>query len=277
MEARKINLQEWEMFGDGATSDSYNHRTNPDVMLKLFHAGYPEANVEIEFQRTQVVYDMGIRSPKAIELVTADGLLGIIYQRIQNKKSFNRIIADDHSQLENVITRFANMTKLMHGTPCLDPIIPNYKQFYLDALKLNTYIPESQKPTVANYIFSMPNERYCIHGDLHAGNVISNPDGDFFIDLGSFTSGTPYIDLSMYYFVTHSEDKFVENIHHNDHKTLMQCWDVFRRVYFGSNVTEQQVEDVLMPFLAVRSISLEVEAHHTEPLFDELRKKYILR
>ena len=39
MEAIEINLDDYVLFGGGANGDSFNHKTDPTVMLKLYRPG----------------------------------------------------------------------------------------------------------------------------------------------------------------------------------------------------------------------------------------------
>lgn len=39
MEAKKINLSDFVLFGGGANGESYNHKEDPSLMLKLYFPG----------------------------------------------------------------------------------------------------------------------------------------------------------------------------------------------------------------------------------------------
>lgn len=38
---------------------------------------------------------------------------------------------------------------------------------------------------------SLPSPKTCLHGDFHIGNIITNGEKDYWIDLGDFAYGAP--------------------------------------------------------------------------------------
>lgn len=276
MEARKINMLEWTLFGGGAVGESFYHINDHSLMLKLYHNYFPTENVYREWELAQAVKSMGIVTPEVGDIVTTGDRYGVIYHRIEHKKSFSRAISEDITLLEPLTLRFADICRKLHATECTAPAVRSYKEQYLNALKVSRFIPADQKPTIQKAIENLPEPHFCIHGDLHIANVITDGTTDYIIDLGGFAYGDPMMDVSMMYFVTHSEDPFVENNFHLKHPIMKKVWDVFWPAYFGEGMTESQVLEKIMPWLAVRSISMEVEADHTEPFLDEIRRKYLL-
>ena len=63
-----IDLAEYERVGEGANGASYNHRQDPNVMLKLYFRNFEAAELELELARK--VYEMGIPTPEPGDLVT---------------------------------------------------------------------------------------------------------------------------------------------------------------------------------------------------------------
>lgn len=276
MNARKIDMNDWTLFGGGAVGESFNHVSDPALMLKLYFETYPKERVLQELELANAVKNMGITTPEPGEFVTDGSRYGIIFRRILNKKSFSRAIADDASLLEPLVKRFAEMCRKLHATKCTAKNIPSYKDFYLEVLKENTYIAESDKPIIAERIKQMPDAHYCVHGDLHIGNVITDGNKDYFIDLGEFMSGNPLIDISMMYFVTHTDNPFTEHVFHLKPATMHKVWEVFFPAYFGEGADEAAIVEEMGPYFALRTIAMEVDANRTEPEFEVARKKYLL-
>ena len=95
MEPIKINLSDYVLSGGGANGESYNHKTDPSVMLKLYFPGKIQQPLD-EMLLARKVYDMGIPSPEPGEyVVTEDGRYGIRFRRILDKKSYSRATADN--------------------------------------------------------------------------------------------------------------------------------------------------------------------------------------
>jgi len=99
---KKINLEEWESFGDGGYGESFYHKTDDSVILKLNKTSVSAAKAQEEFRRSKAVYDMGIPSAEPYEFVTDGERYGMIVQRIQGKESFGRILADHPERLEEL-------------------------------------------------------------------------------------------------------------------------------------------------------------------------------
>ena len=92
MEAVKISLSDYVLAGGGANGESYDHKTDPSVMLKLYHAGKIQQPLS-EMLLARKVFEAGIPSPEPGEyVVTEDGRYGIRFRRIVGKKSYARAI-----------------------------------------------------------------------------------------------------------------------------------------------------------------------------------------
>ena len=62
MEAIKITLNDYILSGGGANGESYDHKTDPSVMLKLYFPGKIQQPLD-EMKLAKKVYDMGISTP----------------------------------------------------------------------------------------------------------------------------------------------------------------------------------------------------------------------
>ena len=64
MEAIKITLNDYILSGGGANGESYDHKTDPSVMLKLYFPGKIQQPLD-EMMLARKVYAMGIRQSQA--------------------------------------------------------------------------------------------------------------------------------------------------------------------------------------------------------------------
>ena len=86
-EAIRISLDDYVLSGGGANGESYDHKTDPSVMLKLYFPGKIQQPLD-EMKLARKVYDMGIPTPEPGDyVVTDDGRYGIRFKRIPGKKS----------------------------------------------------------------------------------------------------------------------------------------------------------------------------------------------
>ena len=83
MEALKISLNDYVLSGGGANGESYDHKTDPSVMLKLYFPGMIEQPLN-EMLLARKVYDLGIPTPKPGDyVITEDGRYGIRFHKIE--------------------------------------------------------------------------------------------------------------------------------------------------------------------------------------------------
>lgn len=278
MKAELINLEDYDYSGEGANGASYNHKTDPRFMLKLYNTSKPLDFITSELERAKKVYDLGIPSPKPGVLVTDGERYGIRFERILNKRSFSRAVGDDPSD-ENIRFRareFAKMCKLLHGTECPDGMFENVKDVYKRDLKYS-FFSDEEKKKVAEFIDSVPDARTAIHGDLQFSNAITDGTNNYFIDLGDFACGNPLFDLGMVLMCCkYSDDAFIEEVFHMKKATSTKFWECFVPEYFDGRMTPDQAEKMLRPFAGLKSIIIERDCHqpfpHYRALLDEVVK-----
>ena len=68
MNAVKISLDDYVLSGGDANGESYDHKTDPTVMLKLYFPGKIQQPLD-EMLLARKVYDTGIPSPEPSEYV----------------------------------------------------------------------------------------------------------------------------------------------------------------------------------------------------------------
>ena len=87
IEPIRISLDDYVLTGGGFNGESYDHKTDPDVMLKLYFPGKIRQPLD-EMLMARKVYDLGIPSPEPGDyVVTEDGRYGIRFRRIPGKVS----------------------------------------------------------------------------------------------------------------------------------------------------------------------------------------------
>ena len=61
----KINLNDYVRTGEGANGASFNHKTDPSIMMKLYFRNYEAAALELELAKK--VYALGIPTPEPLD------------------------------------------------------------------------------------------------------------------------------------------------------------------------------------------------------------------
>ncbi|MCQ2263935.1 MAG: phosphotransferase [Bacteroidales bacterium] len=252
----EVDMDDYEYFGDGYTALSYNHRSGQQV-LKLYHDFMPQDVVEKEKRTAVSALLMGIPTPMTGPIVRIGKRHGIIFERIANKKSFVRAIADAPEKLEYYAITFADMCKRLHDTPCDTSVFPSIREFYRDLVTRTPHFSEDEKQRFAAFLETVDEKNTCIHGDLHIGNVITTGEVNLFIDMADFGYGDPLFDLGLLYYMSHSESpERTMRLFHIDDATFLNFWHIFLRRYFNTNDASELagIEARIKPFAALKMI-----------------------
>ena len=264
--ALKIKLDDYVLFGGGANGESYNHKTDPTVMLKLYHPGVIRQPLD-EMRLARKVYDMGIPTPEPGDLViTDDGRYGIRFKRITGKKSYSRATADEPEKVEQFAAEFADMCKQLHSTHVDTAQFENVKDRYYRLLEENPFFAVNEKDDISRFIADVPDEDTAIHGDLQFSNAIFAGDKRYFIDLGDFCWGNHLFDLGMVYLCCNlSKEEFIEETFHMPKSLAIRFWECFAREYFGPGIPLREIEELILPFAGLKTLIVERDAKRPMP------------
>ena len=279
-EPKKINLDDWEMFGGGHTAESFYHKEDKSIMMKLYAPFIPKEVIYWEKECADAVLKCGVVTTPVRDVVIADdGRLGVTFERLQNKKSISRLVADDTENLDEYIRIFAEETKLLHARPCDREIFPSKAQLVKALVEESAAITPEQKKKMLEFFAQVPETGTCIQGDLHIGNLLIADGKRVWIDLADWAWGNPLYDIGVMYTMmvldTESADDF-----HCDSKTLLKVWRAFVRYYAGCE-TEEEIDAYtksieifavprLLHFAKVAPKSLEIFGPVINRIIDEL-------
>ncbi|MBR4841565.1 MAG: TIGR02172 family protein [Bacteroidaceae bacterium] len=264
--AIKINLDDYVLFGGGANGESYNHKTDPSIILKLYRAGAIQQPMD-EIKLARKVYDMGIPTPEPGELVmTEDGRYGIRFKRIKGKKSYSRATGEEPEKVAQFAAEFALMCKRLHATHVDTTQFENVKDRYYRLLKDNSFFTETQKDKLIRFIADVPDEDTAIHGDLQFSNAIFAGDERYFIDLGDFCWGNHLFDVGMVYLCCYlSKEDFIKETFHMSKHLAMRFWDCFASEYFGSDMPLKEIEEMIRPYAGLKTLIVERDTQRPMP------------
>lgn len=262
MEAIKIDLNDYVQSGEGANGQSFNHKQDSAIMLKLYNKTAPYEITESELCKAVKVYNAGIPTPRPGEFVTdGDGRYGIRFERIVGKKSFARAVSDDPANVETYARDFAALCRQLHSTNIDKGEFPSIKEVDKRLLEQNPYFADDEKAKVRAFIDSAPDATTAIHGDLQYGNAIMVGDKRYFIDLGDFAYGHPYFDLGMVLLTTLYEDEgFLKEAFHLTPDVAADFWHYFVKGYWGDDADEAAIEKMLLPYVGLKVLIIERDA-----------------
>ena len=264
----KISLGDYVLSGGGFNGESYNHRTDPDVMLKLYFPGKIRQPLD-EMMLARKVFELGIPTPEPGEyVVTEDGRYGIRFRRIPGKVSFSRATGDNPGKVEEYATVFAQMCRDLHATEVNPAEFENVKDRYFRLLEENPFFTPQEKDRLGRFISDAPDAHTAIHGDLQYSNAIFAGDKRYFIDLGDFCYGYPLFDVGMVYLCCYlSGEAFIRETFHMPKSLAKQFWNFFAPVYFGPGRTLKDIEEEIRPYAGLKTLIVERDSGQPMPEF----------
>ena len=268
MEAIKISMDDYVLFGGGFNGKSYDHKTDPTMMLKLYHPGKIQQPLD-EMKLAQKVYSMGISTPEPGEyVVTEDGRYGIRFHRIPGKVSYSRATGDHPEKVQQYAEEFAEMCLQLHSTHIDTAQFENVKDRYFRLLTENPFFTTNEKDKLGKFINDVPDTDTAIHGDLQFSNAIFAGDKRYFIDLGDFCYGHPLFDVGMMYLccILDGEDYIYEYFHMHK-ETAVKFWEAFAQAYFGRDRSLKDIEEEIRPFAGLKTLIVERETQCPMPEF----------
>ena len=267
MEAIKINLDDYVLSGGGANGDSFDHKSDPSVMLKLYFQGIIKQPQD-EMLLARKVYDAGISTPEPGDFVTTGDRYGIRFKRIVGKKSYSRATADNPEKVGQYAAEFAKMCRDLHETRVDTSIFENVKDRYFRLLEENPFFTTVEKDKLGKFIADVPDEDTAVHGDLQFSNAIFVGDKRYFIDLGDFCYGNHLFDVGMVYLCCYlSSPEFIQETFHMPKPLAMRFWDEFAPVYFGKDRPLKEIEEEIRPYAGLKTLIVERDCGSPMPEF----------
>ena len=268
MEPIKISLSDYVLSGGGANGESYDHKQDPEVMLKLYFPGKIQQPLD-EMMLARKVYDMGIPTPEPGEyVVTEDGRYGIRFRRIMGKKSYSRATADNPEKVRQYAEEFAQMCLQLHSTVVDTSQFENVKERYFHLLEENPFFTPTEKEKIGRFISDTPDEQTAIHGDLQFSNAIFAGNQRYFIDLGDFCYGNHLFDVGMVYLCCNlSPEPFIQETFHMPKSLAIEFWRNFAPAYFGADRPLKDIEEEIMPYAGLKTLIIERDMDQPLPVF----------
>lgn len=274
---KPLRIDNYEEFGGGYISKSYNSEDG-DSMLKVYGERVPIDFAIREKNIARAVMLFGIPTPLVGTLYSDGKSSGLDFERIEGKHSLSRIISNEPERLVEIATKFANMCKELHATPCDTNIFSDRKIFYRSAINGSKDITEEEKQVALAFLDDVPDSTTCLHGDMQLSNVITNDVDTLWIDLADFGYGNPMLDIGMWYILSVlNSERLMQHIFHLSKAQMQDVWDVFMEVYFGAKTTEEKAEVIkkVEPYAALHMIYLGTTYGLEPGMIDFIREKLV--
>ena len=266
----KIDLSDYIRVGEGANGASYNHKTNPDIMLKMYFRNFEAAATELELAKK--VYAAGIPTPEPGDLVTDGERMGIRFRRLAGKRSYSRACGDEPERVEEYAREFAQLCKRLHATHVDTTQFESVKERLYAMLEANPDFTPDQKAKIHAFIAAAPDADTAIHGDLQFSNgIFTEQDGvrtPYFIDLGCFCYGYPMFEIGMVYLCCCLNDEaWTMEQYHMSNATAAKFWEAFQEEYFGPDQDKEEVLRQVRIYAGLKTLIVERDTHCPMPQF----------
>lgn len=267
-----IDLNEYEESGGGYMGTSFNHKGGKR-MMKLYEPSVPYSDIEREYAVSQEITKLGLRVPKAYRLVTDGRRIGVEFERITPKRSFARAISQEPQNLEKYAILFAKKCKELHSTQCNIQFFHSAADFFVDVVNKTKIFNDEEKLKVIDYIQSIPLATTCLHGDLHIGNIITDEQKEYWIDLADFKYGNPIFDFGVFYLVCNcNTEEMTQHLYHISNAEVHELWGIFLREYIGPDVDIDAFNKKCEPIAALIRIHYDNKGIMHTDRREEIRK-----
>ncbi|MBR1990802.1 MAG: TIGR02172 family protein [Bacteroidales bacterium] len=268
-----IDLNEYERSGEGANGASYNHKTDPNIMVKIYFRNFESAEKELEL--AQKVYEAGIPTPEPGDLITDGERLGIRFHRLVGKRSYSRACGDEPERTEEYAREFAQLCKRLHATEVDTAKFECVKDHLYGLLEENPFFTAEQKKKIHHFIENAPDAKTAIHGDLQFSNGIFTEENGvrtpYFIDLGDFCYGYPMFDIGMVYLCSCLNDEtWMQEVFHMSLATGHRFWNAFAIEYFGEDADMEKVMEEVKIYAGLKTLIIERDTRRAMPQFRAL-------
>ena len=272
LKAVPVDMADYEYAGEGANAVSYNHRSDPDVLLKMYFPGKVQQPLD-EVRLARRVFAAGIPTPEPGDYVTDGTRYGIRFRRIRGKCSYARAVGDHPGDVVRYAEEFAAMCRDLHAIHVDTSVFECVKDRYIRELAANPFFSTAEKDRLQRFIQDVPDTDTALHGDLQFGNAIFAGTERYFIDLGDFGYGCPLFDVGMVYCTAFiSEPGFVREAFHMEPETAVRFWQAFAPAYFGTDRPLREIEAEVRPFAGLKTLLVERDTGCPMPSFREALK-----
>lgn len=209
------------MIAKGNTAEVYEYGENR--ICKLFYPGYPREYIEHEFGNAKLTHSLGIRTPKAHEIIVKGDRAGIVYERIDGEELHYKVYEEAEGAFDTWLDKFVIFQKQLSAYEVADAL--NYKDYLrLFAAKEETFAK----------IDNLPEDDHFLHSDFHFKNVMVDACGDLvLIDMMNICKGPVLFDVARTYFLfgydTNLQEEYLRRMGYTL-ESIMPYLDVIREI-----------------------------------------------
>ncbi len=244
MEVTRIDLKDWEYYGEGGSSTSYINKLDGNKILKLSNVGIPVRITEKEYLASKSFFEMGLPSPAVYDFVTDGERFGYTGQRIKSKLSFARILSQEPDNVECLAKRFACQALDLHRIQADTTKMSDAREILLVKIMNLPDVPDDVKESVKKCLSSIDDATTILHGDMNPGNLITFEGRDNWIGINELAYGDPFLDIAtMHIICYYLPGKTVSHLYHAGQKKMRSFYEAFLKEYFGEKWKSEEIRN----------------------------------
>ena len=176
---------------EGRTAEIYVW--NDRQVIKLYRDWCPPDWVDYEARIARAVYEAGIPSPEAGEIVEVEGRRGLLYERLEGISMLQDMNARPW-MLWNHARSLAELHLKVHAQSTTG--LPSYKERLDYDIRNSEHLSEELKSRAMALLKVLPGGTNICHGDYHPANVLITERGPVVIDWMTASTGSPWTDVA---------------------------------------------------------------------------------
>ena len=194
---RRISVDGCEVIGQGFYGTVY--RIDEDTIVKAYNTSDCIPMIENEQRRAKQAFKAGIPTAISYDLVRVGDSYGSVFEMLR-AKTLNDLIKDDPGCADDIIAKYVDFMKLVHGTTMEPGSLPyardNFTE-YVDVVR--EYLTDDICEKLKKYLEVFPIDEHVVHGDIQMKNVMMADGELMLIDMDTLTAGHAIFDLAGIY------------------------------------------------------------------------------
>ena len=194
---KQIDVTNAEVIGAGYFSTVY--RIDKDTIIKVFNRLSDPEQVERELRLAKEAFVLGIPTAISFDIVKVGDKLGVRFEML-DCKSLKNMVIEYPNRLKEFVKKYAELLKKINTTECLNPAIPDIKEFYLRKVeKIKPYLDKEHFEKAKKLVESIEDRKTFVHGDCHFQNIMVQGNDLILIDMDTLSVGHPIFELAALY------------------------------------------------------------------------------
>ncbi len=234
---RNISVDGCEIIGKGFYGTVY--RIDEDTIVKVYDSPDSLDMIKNEKEMAKLAFINGIPTAISFDIVKVGKSFGSVFELL-NAKSFNDIIIEDESRVDEIVNKYVDFLKVIHETKIDDPRLCSAKKRFIKFMnRMENVLGTNRIEKLDELVGSIPESNCIVHGDIQMKNVMLMDSEPMLIDMDTLAVGNLIFDFAPLY-VTYN--LFEEDEPGNSqrflgisHEMEKHIWDSVIRKYFDTD------------------------------------------